>query len=263
MPGGFALGAEEMHDDAADAVGLDRPDNPADEKDRGHREGQFRSALAPRSKRPVDMKRAGRRIVMTPADGADAREQAEPVQEQDENEDRGEEPEGLLDQIAPDHVLEKIVETLHQPLPEILETRRDRLDFSRGELRAKDEFRRRRSRSPPSNSSPPVCPTWKRTSGLSGSACCSAAADAAASAAKAAVAQSAERAERQQRSGSMMKNDARMKLWFGSSSPMFPVGAAPRKRCTQHKGRLRRAYQSVFCRDDKRTFPKFVVIANG
>jgi hypothetical protein len=32
---------------------------------------------------------------------------------------------------------------------------------------------------------------------------------------------------------------------------MFPVGAALQQRCTQHKGRLRRAYKSVFCRDDK------------
>ena len=30
-----------MLDHAADAVGLDRPDNPADEKDRGHGEGQI------------------------------------------------------------------------------------------------------------------------------------------------------------------------------------------------------------------------------
>ena len=50
----------------------------------------------------------------------------------------------------------------------------------------------------------------------------------------------------------MVKSDAALSYVFGGSGPMFPVGAAPRKRCTQHKGRLRRAYKSVFCRDDKK-----------
>ena len=47
---------------------------------------------------------------------------------------------------------------------------------------------------------------------------------------------------------------------FGSSGPMFPVGAAPRKRCTQHKGRLRRAYKSAFCQRGQETFPEICLL---
>ena len=67
---------------------------------------------------------------------------------------------------------------------------------------------------------------------------------------------SAERAERQhdhQIFPAFHPEERRgMELRFESSSPMFPVGAAPRQRGTQHKGRLRRAYKSVFCHDDKK-----------
>ena len=59
--------------------------------------------------------------------------QPKPIQEEDENEDRREKPEGLLDQLGADHVLEEIVETLHEPFPEILQTSRDRLKLARRE----------------------------------------------------------------------------------------------------------------------------------
>src|ERR1700674_3301332 len=101
--GGFSLRTEKMQDEAADAIGLDRPDDPANKKDRRHREGQVQIGIGAAEQRPVDMKRAGG-IMMAPADGADARHQTEPVQKKDENEDRGEEPEGLLHQLPADNV---------------------------------------------------------------------------------------------------------------------------------------------------------------
>ena len=74
--GGIPFGSEEMNDHAADAVGLDRPDDPADKKDRSHRERQIQVRIGAAEQGPIDMK-ISRRIVMPPADGADAREAAQ------------------------------------------------------------------------------------------------------------------------------------------------------------------------------------------
>ena len=73
--------------------------------------------------------------MMSPANGADTRNEPEPIYEQNENEDRGKEPERLLDQIASDHAFEKIVKAFHEPFPKILRSGRHRLDFARGGLR--------------------------------------------------------------------------------------------------------------------------------
>src|SRR5450432_3621871 len=102
--GGLALGTEDVHDDPADAVGLDRPDNPTDKKDRGHRERQIKVRIGAAEQRPVDMESAGSWVGVTPADGPDAGKKAKPIQAENENEDSREEPEGLLDQLSADHV---------------------------------------------------------------------------------------------------------------------------------------------------------------
>src|SRR5437763_9976036 len=123
-----------MQNETADAVSLNRPDDPANEKDGRHREGQVQIGIGAAEQRPVDMKRTGG-IVMAPADGADAGYQTEPVQKQNENEDRGEKPEGLFHQLPTDNVFEKIVEALDQPFPKILRASRDGFDFARRDLR--------------------------------------------------------------------------------------------------------------------------------
>src|SRR5438128_7480412 len=88
------------------------------------------------------MKYSGGWIMMPPADRADPRNEAEPIYEQNENEERGEKPKRFADKIAPDDALEKIVKTLNQPFPKILNAARDRIDFSRRQLRKNDDRRR-------------------------------------------------------------------------------------------------------------------------
>ena len=82
----------------------------------------FRSALAPRNSGWSTTKPCA--VSMSPADRADAGDQADPVGGKDEDEDRGEEPERPLDQMAADDALEKPVEAFHQPLQEVLRAAR-------------------------------------------------------------------------------------------------------------------------------------------
>ena len=76
---------------------------------------------------------------MPPADGAHSRKQARPVGEEDEDEDRGEEPEGLFGQVRPYHAFKKTVQTLHQPFPEVLRSLRHGLHAPGGEAREDNE----------------------------------------------------------------------------------------------------------------------------
>ena len=62
---------------------------------------------------------------MSPADRADAGQQAEPVRREDEDEDRAEEPERALDQVRADDALEQAVDALDDPLQEVLRAARD------------------------------------------------------------------------------------------------------------------------------------------
>src|ERR1043166_8751314 len=115
-PGRLAFRAKNMHDDPADAVGLDRPDDPADEKDRGHRESQIQVCVRAAQQGPIDMKTARSRIVMSPADGPDPGKKPKPIKKEDKNKDGQKKPEGLLDRGGTDHVLEEVVETSQEPL---------------------------------------------------------------------------------------------------------------------------------------------------
>src|SRR5437667_12545302 len=99
-----------MQNETADAVSLNRPDDPANEEDGRHREGQVQIGVGAAEQRPIDMKRAGG-IVMAPADGPDAGYQTKPVQKQNENEDRRETPERLFHQLPADNIFEQLVET--------------------------------------------------------------------------------------------------------------------------------------------------------
>jgi hypothetical protein len=59
-------------------------------------------------------------VGMPPADRPHAGDQPKPVREQDENENRGEEPESLLDQVMTDNPLEELMKRFHQPLGKVL-----------------------------------------------------------------------------------------------------------------------------------------------
>src|SRR6266705_2517346 len=84
------------------------------------------------------MKYAGCWVVMSPADRADAGNQAEPIHKQNKNKNGREEPERLSDKIAPDDVLEKAIKTFDQPFPKILCAAGDSLDFSHRQLGEND-----------------------------------------------------------------------------------------------------------------------------
>jgi hypothetical protein len=89
-------------------------------------EVMFRSALP----RLGDHEPMGAR--MPPADGPHAGDQAKPVREQDQDEDRGEEPKGLLDQFGTHDALQQPVQALDQPLPKILRAIGHGPDLPRG-----------------------------------------------------------------------------------------------------------------------------------
>ena len=73
--------------------------------------------------------------LQSPAHRANAGNQTEPVCEQNEDENRGEEPEGFLYEVMADDAFQEIVKTLHQPFPEILRAGRDVLHVSSGKSR--------------------------------------------------------------------------------------------------------------------------------
>ena len=76
---------------------------------------------------------------MSEANGSDARNEPEPVNEENENEDRREEPEGPFHELGANHRFQEVVQTFDEPFPEILEAGRNRLDPAGGEARAEQD----------------------------------------------------------------------------------------------------------------------------
>src|SRR4051812_35673551 len=79
----------------------------------------------------------GRRL--TPANGTNAGYQANPVQKQDEDENRREKPECSPDQIPADDAFEEIAQAFDQPFPEILSARGNLLNIAGGNLGKADQ----------------------------------------------------------------------------------------------------------------------------
>src|SRR5262245_25036178 len=69
-------------------------------------------------------------VVVTPADCSDSRNQSKPVHEQNKNENRGIKPKSLSHEVTTNDVFQKVVQTLNQPFPKILNLARDGLDLS-------------------------------------------------------------------------------------------------------------------------------------
>jgi hypothetical protein len=65
--------------ESTDAIGLDRPNDPKQKKDRGHRGGHVEIGIPAALQRSIDMENAGRWIMMSPANCANARYETEPV----------------------------------------------------------------------------------------------------------------------------------------------------------------------------------------
>src|SRR5205807_6768168 len=100
--GRFTFWSKQMFQKSANTVGLKRPDKPQDKENSRHRRGHIEIGISTAQKRPIDMKRADRWVVMSPADRSDAGNQAEPIHEQNENENRREKPKRFPHQLAPD-----------------------------------------------------------------------------------------------------------------------------------------------------------------
>src|SRR5438874_2105167 len=79
------------------------------------------------------------RSLLAPADGAHARNESKPVCEEDEDENRGKKPKRLLHKVGAEDAAKKVIETLDQPLPEILRAIGDRFHFASGELGEDDD----------------------------------------------------------------------------------------------------------------------------
>src|SRR5438874_3780017 len=103
-----------MKQNAAHAVGLDRPKQPQGEKDDGHRARHVQVRIAAAEQRPIKMKRAVGQV-MAPTDRAHARDETKPVYKENEDENGGEKPESLSDQLSADDALQEVVETFDQP----------------------------------------------------------------------------------------------------------------------------------------------------
>ena len=109
-PAVFALRGEQLRGDAAHADFLQRPDDPAREEDQRHRQRHVEIGVGAAEERLLDHE-AFRRVVpqpMVPTPGIEP----DPVGGEDEDEDRGEEPERPLHQVRTDDAFEQPVETL-------------------------------------------------------------------------------------------------------------------------------------------------------
>ena len=112
--------SKDVNDRPADAIRLDGPHDPADEKDARHREGHVQVRIHAAEKRTADVGQGPLCIRMSPTDRSHAGDQTGPIREQDENENRREEPECFLHQDFADDAFEKVVKALDEEFPKIL-----------------------------------------------------------------------------------------------------------------------------------------------
>src|SRR5258708_39110592 len=80
--------------------------------------------------------------LMTPPDRAKPRNEASPISSENENENGGKEPERPLDQMPANDSLQKSVQSLNKPFPEILCPFRHWLHVPRSDLGKHDQAQR-------------------------------------------------------------------------------------------------------------------------
>ena len=95
--GRFAFRPEQMHNETADSVGLNGPNQPQNKKDAGHGESEIQIRIRAAKQGTIDVKAVCRRIVMAPTDRPHAGNESEPVQKQNEDENGREKPECFAD----------------------------------------------------------------------------------------------------------------------------------------------------------------------
>src|SRR5207249_11786871 len=76
--GRLTLWPENVKQESADSVCLDRPNNPKQKEDRGHCRGHVQISVAPAQERSINMENAAR-VVMSPANCAHAGNEPKPV----------------------------------------------------------------------------------------------------------------------------------------------------------------------------------------
>src|SRR5689334_10105617 len=114
-----------MLEKADHAIRLQGPNEPKEEEDQGHRQRHVQVR--------IDATEQGIRHMKTVlgldalANRPDAGNQTKPVAGKNEDEDAGEEPERFVNQVASEDAFEKPVQTLDQPLPEILSAAGDHI----------------------------------------------------------------------------------------------------------------------------------------
>jgi len=129
-----------MFEKSDQAIFTDGPIEPKQCEGDRHRQGHVEVGIATAQERAesvmgITTETIG--IVLT--NRADAGKQTEPVGEEDENENRAEEPEGLFDQMLAEDAFEKVIEAFHQPFDEILQTRWNQSNVASGKLRDEND----------------------------------------------------------------------------------------------------------------------------
>ena len=131
------LGAKSSRSNPTQPLFPKRPDEPGREEGHRHGQGQVEVGIGPAQERLVDLEAGGG--AMSPPDRPHPRNQAGPVQGQDEDEDGGKEPERPVHQMPAHDAFEKAVEPRDEPLQEVLCPPGNLLHVPRRELGEDDE----------------------------------------------------------------------------------------------------------------------------
>ena len=114
----LALGRKQLLEESDRTNFLQRPDDPAGEKDQRHGERQVQIGIRAAEQRLVDLETVG--SLVPPANRANPGNQTKPIGGQNEDEDRRQKPKRPLDQMRADDSLQKVVQTFDQPFQEVL-----------------------------------------------------------------------------------------------------------------------------------------------
>src|SRR5690606_7631589 len=115
-----ALGAEDVDQRTPDAQFADRDPAPHHHEDRGQGQGHVEVGGGGTQQRGVDVREADRARLFPQSDGAHPGNKAEPVGGEDEDENGGQQGEGLRRDVLADDALDLAVEEFYEELDEVL-----------------------------------------------------------------------------------------------------------------------------------------------
>ena len=136
----FALWREKVFEKSANSIRLNCPHQPERKKDDRHGGCHVEIGVAAAEERPVNVKVAIN--LVSPSDRTHAWNQAEPVLEQNENDDRRKKPKRFSNQIPANNIFQKTVKTFHEPFPKVLRPAGNWLDSARRDLGEDDNAER-------------------------------------------------------------------------------------------------------------------------